>query len=127
MKVIYDKNNTFNLIIKNKYLNIYNKKRESINLQPINDVSYISRNDPLLIEIVESDQFQDTLCISEIFSEDYCIIVENGMEILIEDPVNTVNKLFTSLQNIYYNNLTNIHLQCGSIFGRIISIINTYK
>lgn len=127
MKVLYDKNNNFNLTIKNKYLNTYNKERENSNLRPINDVSHISRHDPLLIEIVESDPYENTLCISEILSDDYCIIVENGMEIIIEDPVREVNNLFNDLRNIYYNNLTNIHLQCNSIFGRIISIINTYK
>ena len=127
MKIVLDKNNNFNSTITDKYLSDYNEKRIQSNLQPINNVSLIPRHDPILIEIIKDNT--DDLSIVDIDSDDYTIIVEDGSEIVISDPVNVVNQLCHVLHELYHHSSHNhdvIKENCGLVLKRIIAIINTY-
>lgn len=131
MKVVYDSNNNFGISINQTYLKCYNEKRIQVNLPPIIEGSVIDRDDPLLVEVIEStlDYNKDSLRIAVVHSGEYSIIVENGTEVVIDDPITVVDELYHNLHTIYYHDAdttNNMEITCQKIIARIAAIVNTY-
>lgn len=130
MKVVYDSTNKFRSSVDRRHLKCYNEKRSQANLPPISTSSLIHRDDPLLIEVIESSlDYCDSLRIAIVPSGEYTIIVENNTEVVIDDPITVVNQLYHNLRTKYYhsdNTRENIEIECQKILARIVAIINTY-
>ena len=132
MKVVYDKNNNFAL---SSYgLKCYNEKRSLNSLCSINDYFLISRHDPILVEVIEmigsrAGGSGSNLVVVDINSDQYSIIVENGTEIVVCDPVETVNSLIVDIKDIYHSEDTvaKITSKCKEKLNRIMGIINSYS
>jgi len=130
MKVVYDSTNNFISSVDHKHLKFYNEKRSQANLPLISSSSLIHRDDPLLIEVIESSlDHCDGLRIAIVPSGEYSIIVENSTEVVIDDPVTVVNQLYHDLHATYYHSEDTpekIQIACQKILVRIVAIVNTY-
>lgn len=128
-KVAYNDNHQ-NFKLSDFGLNFFNDKRISSGLPPVQNCDLIIRHDQSLIETIETLEeasYGEGCCIKIklVNSDDYTIIRTNKREIVIDDPVSTVDNLLYKLNRLYYSDNPDMSY-CSKLLVLIKKIIHSY-